>query len=801
MRVAVWVGRLVLKWGQGIRALHMKDEERNSTMAVVADKPSVKTPALLDKVSTVKPTPRVERMRKAFFDIKPAASIERARIEARVMRETEGQPLISRKAIVFAAVLREMPIDIGPDELIVGYTSVGPRTRNIVPGTPGSTQTNLTDAEKTELEEDLAPYWRDQGRVGRLAGWHYGHNIHGMEKVVKKGFLGIKKEAEDRLAGLDREDPEEVKKIPFIEGVVLAMDAASELGRRYAARARELADLEGDPARKAELLKIAETCDWVPANPARTFQEALQSYHFAWLMLTMELYHNIAFALGRMDQYLYPFYERDIEEGRITKEEAQEMLDCYILQLNYVANGGQSSSGSIGVGGLKADGNDATNDLSYMFIESIMHTRLVDPWFAVHVHSKSPDAFLIKSAELCGLGSGHPQFLNSDVGVAQMLARGGMGGPRVTLEDARNASNVGCLELVVPGKDSGYLYIGGHNLAMALELALNNGLRRSDGEKAGEETGDPRQFKSFDEVREAFRRQVVRMRKDTQVSGSLYEQQLIDVCPTIYESSLIEGCIEKGLCREEGGAHYNFNTGGTEVGSSDAGDSLAAIKTLVFDEKKITMDQLCDALESNFEGHEDIQRMCSNVPKFGNDEDVADEQKAWVIHQWASEFMKLKNLRGGYGCPGGSSMSSYIPSGKAVGALPSGRPAGEPLAPAGSPSAGKDVNGMTSVLKSMGKVDGTEVLGGLSLSSRIDPGVFKHRDGAKRLADALRAFVDLKVFHLQINVVSSDTLKAAQKAPDEYRDLMVKVAGYNAYFNALDKPLQDSIIARTEHGM
>ncbi|MDK1046445.1 MAG: pyruvate formate lyase family protein, partial [Anaerolineales bacterium] len=259
-------------------------------MAVVADKPSVKTSTKLDKVLSMRPTPRVERMREAFFDIKPAASIERARIEARVMRETEGQLLISRKAKVFAAVVREMPIHIGPDDLIVGCTSVGPRTRNIVPGTVGSMQTNLTDADKKELEEDLAPYWRDQGRVGRLAAWHYGHNIHGMEKVVKKGFLGIKKEAEERLARLDRQEPEDIKKIAFLDGVVLAMEAASELGKRYAVRARELADLEEDSTRKSELLRIAEICDWVPANPARTFHEALQSYHFAWLMLTMELY-------------------------------------------------------------------------------------------------------------------------------------------------------------------------------------------------------------------------------------------------------------------------------------------------------------------------------------------------------------------------------------------------------------------------------------------------------------------------------------------------------------------------------
>jgi formate C-acetyltransferase len=518
-------------------------------------------------------------------------------------------------------------------------------------------------------------------------------------------------------------------------------------------------------------------------------------------MLTLELYFNVAFALGRMDQYLYPYYEKDIREGRITREEAQELLDCYILKLNHTGSKLRTICGSIGIGGYKADGNDATNELSYMFIESMMRVRLADPWFAVHVHSKSPDEFLIRAAELASLGTGHPQFLNSDVGVTQILARGSLGGPAPTLEDARMASNVGCLELVVPGKDSGYLYITLHNLALALELALNNGVRRVDGQKIGAETGDPRNFKSFEQVREAFRKQVEWMRQRTQETGNLLEQWIMELYPMVYESALIEDCIEKGLCREEGGAHYNHNTGGTEVGSSDAADSLVAIKKLVFDEQKITMDELVDALDHNFVGYEKIRKLCLESPKFGNDIDLVDEQKAWIEHQWATEFMKLTNLRGGHGCPGGSSETSYIPRGKEVGALPSGRLAGEPLAPAASPCAGKDVNGVTSVLKSMGKVDGTEILAGLSLTCRIAPEVFKTRDGVKRLADLIRVFVDQKVFHLQLNVASTKTLKAAQKEPDKYRDLMVKVAGHNAYFIALTKEMQDSIIARTEHGL
>lgn len=759
---------------------------------------------MLDNILAMKPTERVEKLRDGFFDIQPTISIDRARIEARVMKETEGEPMVLRRSKVFAAVVRQMPVEIYPDELIVGNTSARSRCYNLFPGTypvkqgPRTPMAGMNDADMKELEEDLAPYWREQKRFN---GSHYGHNIHNMKRVMKEGFLAMKVEAEEHLASLDTKDANDAKRMPFLEGAVIVLEAAGEIGKRYADKAVEMAKTEKDSERKQELLQIAAICEKVPAHPSSNFREALQSYHFSWMMLTMELYVNIAFALGRMDQYLLPYYENDLEEGRLTKEAAQELLDCYILKLNYVSNGEQSTSGSLGVGGYRADGNDATNDLTYMFIESMMHTRMVNPWFAVFIHGKSPDALLIKTAELAALGTAHPQILNADVGVAQMLARGGMGGPPVSLKDARGASNVGCLELAVPGKDSGYLYVGQFNLATALELVLTNGRNRIGGDLIGVETGDPRELESFDDVRDAFQTQLAFMMKQRQESGNRYERLLIDQYPSPYESVMIEGCVAKGLYREEGGAYYNFNTGCVEVGSSDAGDSLAAIKRLVFDEKKITMAELCDALDADFEGHEDIRKLCQAVPKFGNDDDFTDEQKAWVVHQWASQFQEVTNLRGGRGCPGGSSMSSYVPSGKIVGALPSGRKAGEPLAPAGSPSIGKDVNGITSVLKSMGKVDGTEVLAGLSLSSRIDPSVFKNRDGVKRMADMLRASVDQNIFHLQLNVVSSETLLDAQEKPEDYRDLMVKVAGYNAYFTTLDKELQDTIIARTAHGL
>ena len=787
-------------------------------MVQVANETTVKEPATLDRVLTIKPTPRVEKLREAFLSIKPSVSIDRARIETRVMKETEGESVVTRRAKVFAASAREMPIYIYPDQLLAGCIGAKPRCYNIIPGLNTAMRKagqayilglredlpydDLSDDEKRELEE-LTPYWKEQGRIGKT--YHYGHNIHNHQKVLKKGFLGIKKDAEDRLARLNLDDAEDATKVPFLKGVVMAMEAAAEIGTRFAARARELAEKEEDSKRKAELIKIAEVCDWVPANPARTFYEALQSYYISYLLLHWEVIPSMGFSQGRVDQYLYQYYESDIKEGRITKEEAQELIDCYLLGVNY-----EGESSPITVGGVKANGHDATNELSYVIIEGIMHTRLPSPWLSVLVHSQMPDDLLFKACQLCSLGTGQPQFVNSDIMVAQALARGTMGGPPITLEDARAASPQGCFELVIPGKDSGYLYFRMPNLAACMEFVMTNGKNRPHNGNMGTsqryrafegtETGDPRQFKSFEEVQEAFYKQLAWMRRSIQIAGTNNERNIIEFTPTVYESALIDDCIEKGICREEGGAHYNFNNGGAVLASTDAGDSLTAIRKLVFEDKKITMAELCDALDHNFKGYEDIRQMLLETPKFGNDDDYADEQVAWVLHQWMTEFNKVTNLRGGHGCPGGSVMGAYVPEGSVTGALPSGRLAWEPLCDASSPNSGRDVNGPTAVVKSMGKIDHVEILGGVTFNLRIDPAVFGDGDVA-RMAALVRTFIDQKIFHMQTNVISSDTLRAAQKEPEEYKDLVVKVAGYNAFYTQLSKPLQDSIIARTEHGL
>jgi len=806
-------------------------------MAHAVNEATIDEPTMMDNAMDTTPTARVNRLREPFLSPSYTASIERARIETRVMKETAGETMVTRRAKVFAAVVREMPVNIYPDDLIVGCVSSGRERYNASPAHGPRLEarleagTSLTSEEEKELKEELIPYWKGEGRYDRTSGGsryqrfppelrdlyfadpaaypptpsnitilhslprseHYGHNIVGYEKVLEKGFLGIRDEAVERLARIDPADPEEAKKVSFLEGVVTAMEAGAEIGGRYAAKARELAESEDD-ARKAELLNIAGVCDRVPAGPARTFNEAIQSCYFTLLLLPWEQPLGLGPSTGRVDQYLYPCYESDIAEGRITKEEAQELIDCYLIQLNQF--GGHTS-----VGGIKPDGNDATNELTYMFIEGMMHVRLQFPYFDVQIHSKTPDALLIKASRFCALGTGHPQFVNSEVMTAQALTRGTLGGPPITLEHARSAAPIGCCEPVIPGQDSGYFYLGGLcNLASAMEFVLTNGRSRIYNRKMGLETGDPREFKSYGEVEEAYRKQLVWFLDNRSIVNNIGERTLAEMAPTVFESALIEDCIEKGICREEGGARYN-QTGIQSLGSSDAADSLTTIKKLVFEDKTITMDQLCEALDHNFEGYEDIHKLCTEAPKFGNDDDYADEQKIFVSHVFASETVKQKNTRGGCTTPYAGDMASYVPMGEVVGALPSGRLSGKPLGDAFSPCAGCDLEGPTAVLKSMGKVDHVEYFGGTILNLRMDPAVFKKEDGVKRLVDFIRAFVDQKVFHMQINVVSSDTLKAAQKDPVEHRDLLVKVAGYSAYFVQLSKALQDGIIARTEHGL
>jgi formate C-acetyltransferase len=799
---------------------------------------------------TVPPTSRVERLRSHYQSLQPVLRIDCDRILARVMRSTEGEPMILRRARAFASVVREVPIEIFPDEPFVGWVATEPAAVSIVAHERGAWLESrldrlgkLTDEQKTILAEEILPYWKGDGdwtrtRAGFVGSqmpdelwrrlWpgvertgvvpfmpvaesgiqfgmsysHVGHACYGYEKVLERGFLGIRSDVERRLAEIDRSEKDRVE---FLEATVIAMNAAAEIGSRFAGRARELAALEGEPVRAAELEQIAEVCDQVPAHPARSFREALQSVWFTHILNWFETPGIGGVSPGRVDQYLYPFYERDLASGDLDREQAQELVDCWLMRFDQDAARLTADSGGVShhidLGGLRPEGGDATNELSFVFLEGMMHVRPAEPNLAVLVHSMTPDDFLIRACELCSMGTGHPSFINHDSTVLSLLARRDLGGPLVPLELARKSGIIGCNEPSVVNAESGFIMGGGVSLPAALEFALHNGRSPLLGATIGLETGDPRTFGSFEELREAFRTQLADMVARVAEAIRLGELAFAEVHPTAYQSALIDDCVENGVCREAGGARYNFGPALGALGVVDVGDSLAAIKRLVFDEQKITMGELIEALEVDFEGHDELRKMLLAAPKFGNDDQSADEQSAWVQNAYIDEVAKQRNTRGGHMLPGQIPLAYYVPVGAGVGALPSGRRAREPLSDGICPTRGNDVKGPTAVINSVAKLDNVRMFLGQTLNLRFTPELFKVEFGVKRLADFVRTFVDSKLHHMQINVVDAATLRAAQEDPESHRDLLVRVAGYVTFFVLLSKPIQDAIIARTEHGM
>ncbi|AFM24839.1 glycyl radical protein [Desulfomonile tiedjei] len=827
-----------------------------------------------DMYATV-PSPRVERLRAYYINAakgsEPNYNIFSDLAIARVMKQTEGEPMALRRAKAFAAVVEAAPVDIFPDEPFVGWVAGDPVSVQISAEQRGSRMEIeldhyrfINDEDRRILQEEIIPYWKGDGnwkrhwfarayqllppetrkalygdpdpreeKIGILTNsnppaqprvdvpgrvktlgmgiitdlmsrHHIGHSCFGYEKVLKKGFSGIKRDAEERIARLNVAEPEDMKKTAFLKGVIIAMEAAARIGTRFAARARDMAAEESDSARKKDLLTIADTCDRVPAHPARTFREALQSVWFTQIMNWWETPLILSVSPGRVDQYLRPYYESDIREGRLTKDEAQELIDCWLMRFAQGVAPFVSHSGAafhIDVGGFKADGSDATNELSFMFLEGMMHTRMIEPNIGVLIHSKTPDDFLIKACRLCSLGTGHPMFLNNDVFVENLLSRGTLGGPPVPLELARTSGAIGCNEPHVANYESDHNVGAIFQMPIVLELVLFNGMSRFHKKLMGLETGEATEFQNFEDLLKAFERQLAYMVGHCGAAIRAFELAMAEVYPTVYQSALIEDCIEKGVSREDGGARFNFGPCVATLGATDVGDSLAAIKKLVFEEKRITMEQLIEALETDFEDREEIRQLLLKAPKFGNDDDYVDRLVAWVMDVFSREVIRHKNTRGGHVLPYQNPLSGYVGMGRLMGALPSGRKAGEPLSDGISPTRGSDVNGPTAVLNSAGKIDNASIFLGETLNLRLSPDVVAADEGVYRLAALLRTFVDLKIHHIQFNLVSSATLRAAQEKPEEYQDLMVRVAGYVAYFVNLSKGLQDSIIARTEHAL
>jgi len=597
-------------------------------------------------------------------------------------------------------------------------------------------------------------------------------------------------------------DPKAYEKMQELKAMQISADALIRYAERHAEKAKEMERKEKNPERKKELRKIAAVCSRVPAHAPRDFWEALQCYWFIHLGVITELNPWDSFNPGRLDQHLYPFYKKGIEDGSLTKEKAKELLQLFWIKFN-----NQPSPPKVGVtaeesntyndfalintGGVKSDGSDAVNELSYLILDVIEEMRLPQPSSMVQISKKSPDNFLKRALRIVKTGFGQPSVFNTDVIIQELLRQG------KAIEDARDGGASGCVETGAFGKEC-YILTGYFNMVKVLEITLNNGLDPRTRRKIGLETGNPAEFSSFDELFDAFRKQLNHF-VDVKIKGNnIIERLYAEHLPVPFLSLLIDDCISKGKDYNDGGARYDtsYIQG---VGLGTITDSLAAISHHVFDKKQVTLKELLQALKADFGGCESLrQRLLNKTPKYGNDDDYADNIMKAIFEAYYRAIDGRPNTKGGTYRINLLPTTVHIYFGKVVGATPDGRKSGEPLSEGVSPVQGADRKGPTAVVKSVSKIDHART-GGTLLNQKFAPELLADEQGLEKLAHLIRTYFKLDGHHMQFNVVNADTLRDAQKHPEKYRDLMVRVAGYSDYFVDLSTELQNEIIKRTEH--
>lgn len=782
---------------------------------------------------------RTQRLRRLLVESPPTICPERAEIYTRVYRETEGEPMVIRRAKALASVLREMTIFILDDELIVGNQGSTPRSAPIFPETETAYVGEELDTFETRRQDrfkvpqgtkerirNILPYWKNKTvkdyvfarlpvdtrklleleckvlhpEIHILGG--IGHFVPGYHRVLEVGFEGIKQFAMEKLGSLDEADPGCIERRWFYEAVIVVCEGVIDFAKRYSDLAIAMADTEQSEKRKDELLRIAKVCTRVPRLSATSFYEAIQSIWFQHLIIQIES-NGLGVSPGRLDQILYPYYVRDRESGVLTKDEAQELIDNFWLKTEQIKRvydydcaryfAGYSTELNCCIGGQTPEGLDATNELSYMFLDAERRIGLAHPNVTVRIHERTPSNFLLTVLEVIRLGRGKPQLANDEAVIPAMLNRG------IPLTEARDYAFIGCVEPGVPGKEYSWANAAMFDVAKCLELALNDGKCRLSGQQIGPRTGDPRAFKEFSEVVEAFKKQVEYFVRQMIVCLNTVDLCHQELMPVPYASILIDDCLEKGMDASKGGARWNL-TGPQGVGVVDVADSLAALKMLVFETREFQMQEIIDALDHNFEGYERMrQRLIHGAPKYGNDDDYVDLLAREVGRIYCREVEEYRNPRGGYYQPGLYPVSAHVPLGMCVGALPSGRLACTPLGDGLSPTHGSDRKGPTAVVKSVAKIDHMLASNGTLLNQKVHPNTVKTARDLEKWASLIRVYFRLKGNHIQYNVVTAETLKDAQKHPEKYRDLIVRVAGYSACFVDLDEAVQNDIIERTEH--
>lgn len=644
-----------------------------------------------------------------------------------------------------------------------------------------------SDKIKT-IEEQMAEvraFWQENPRL-MAVGSLFGHTVPGYQKLVEKGFSGILAEVQEKLNNLDDTNADELSKEPFWRAMKIICESAGNFGKRYAQKAREMAEFELNPRRKSELLKIAEVCDQVPLKPARTFYEALQSIWFGHLMIQLEDPPN-AHSIGRIDQILYPYYKKDIDLGILTESEARELLECFALKI-WKSYDVQDTM----LGGQKPDGSDAVNDVSFLYLDVVekldLHLQL-----SVRYHKNINKDFWRRVAEVNSRRRGIPQIFNDEVIIPALVKKG------IPIESARDYAIIGCIEVTTPGKCDPRVVDHYTNLAKCLEYALNDGVCMLSGHQNGLKTGDPSTFRSYEDVWEAYKAQVAYDIRKAIPRMHRAELEQRERFPMPILSALTDDCIEKGIDITAGGARYN-STGVCGYGMANVGDSLAVIKKLVFDEKRISLMEIVSAIRNNFEGKEALRQMLLNeVPKYGNDDDFVDSIVVEVCSHFCKELEKYQNPRGGKYHAHLFSFVAAVGGGANTGALPDGRKAREPVANSLAPQQGRDKRGITAMLKSISKIDQTLAAAGTSLIFDIHPSAISGENGTDKLAMLLKTYLDLGGGHVECNIVDEKILRLAQKEPEKYSNISVRVAGYSAYFVTLDPAMQEHIIQKTKN--
>jgi pyruvate formate-lyase/glycerol dehydratase family glycyl radical enzyme len=707
------------------------------------------------------------------------------------------QPLVVRQAIFFKRVLEDyLPVQILDEELIVGshFSTALSRT--------------LTRSEARKRDRMEERFMRQVQRLSRLGvgncGAVPGHLIPDYAQVLRRGFQAVRAQAE-AIAGGPASTPQQRN---LARAISICVGAVQTFAERYAAEARRLAAREKDPSRKAELDEIARICRKVPWEPAETFTEALQSLWFThMLVLVAESYPGPGVSPGRIDQYLYPYYQADVAAGRLTAAQAKEWLQCLWIKHNYVydyqgwVGTNQGITASFGqlitLAGMDAHGEDASNELTYLILDVIEEMNLLEPKPNVRLHAKSPDRLLGRIVEMIAGAQGSPFLINFDENSIAGLRWQGL--PEDQLWDY---APVGCLENTLQGCDRSGTVDVNMNIAKAVELVLHDGRDAESGEQIGPRTGDPRTFATFEQFFAAFKTQLTAILELLINANDLADTGRARFEPTPYLSALVNGCLASGKDVTAGGARHNFITV-EGVALATAADSVAAVRKLVYDEKSVTMDELVQALDSDFEGHEPLRQMLRNkAPKYGNDDPPVDDIARQVSLHWTTEAFKHstsqtgKRYRGGY-----LSWNYWVAYAPMTAATPDGRRRGQVLSNGVCPVNGADRLGPTAVVKSVGHLELETAPNGASHTMSFSPSLLRSPESRHKLAALLRAYCQVGGTCLQVNVVSPDTLRAAQRDPDAYRNLLVRITGYNAYFVALGREIQDEIIARESHAL